>query len=131
MFVKTLAIVNNTVYNGVKPFDLTAMSKDLSISRLCDAYGGLLTEHRREVIRSYYDDDLSLAEIAENSGVSRQAALCSIRQAEKVLKDCESKVGYVKKIDSLKSALSEVYAALESGDADSAKTRLDAIIKDI
>ena len=45
------------------------MSKDLNVSRLCDVYGALLTEHRRELIREYYDNDLSLAEIAENSGI--------------------------------------------------------------
>ena len=107
------------------------MSKDLNISRLCDAYGGLLTEHRREIIRSYYDDDLSLAEIAENSGVSRQAALCSIRQAEKALKDCEIKIGYIQKMDSLTKALTEVSAALEAGDTDTAKLRIVAILKEI
>lgn len=50
------------------------MSKDLNISRLCDVYGALLTDHRREIVRNYYDDDLSLAEIAENFSITRQAA---------------------------------------------------------
>ncbi len=107
------------------------MGKDLSISRLCDAYGGLLTEHRRDIIRSYYDDDLSLSEIAENGGVSRQAALCSIRQAEKALKDCESKVGYIKKVDAITAELTAISKALDDGDVQTAKSRLDAIIKDI
>ncbi|MDE6401763.1 MAG: hypothetical protein K2L54_04030, partial [Clostridiales bacterium] len=79
------------------------MSKDLNVSRLCDVYGALLTDHRRELVREYYDNDLSLAEIAENSGITRQAALCSIKQAEKQLKDYEQKLG-----------LAELYRALET-----------------
>ena len=73
------------------------MSKDLNITRLCDAYGALLTEHRRQIIRDYYDNDLSLAEIAENYGITRQAALCSIKQAEKQLLEYESELKVVAK----------------------------------
>lgn len=107
------------------------MSKDLNISRLCDVYGGMLTEHRRNIVRSYYDDDLSLAEIAENSGVSRQAALCSIKQAEKALNSYEKSVGYVQKLDKLNEELNEVLNALERGENTLAQQKIKAIIKDL
>lgn len=99
------------------------MSKDLDITRLCDVYGGLLTEHRRDMIRSYYDYDLSLAEIAENSGITRQAALCSIRQAERQLRGYEDKLGLLARSDRLRTELVEI-AALAESDATAASERI-------
>ncbi len=106
------------------------MAKDLDISRLCDVYGGLLTEHRQNMIRSYYDDDLSLAEIGENSGITRQAALCSIRQAEKALKGYESMLQIVAKSDMLEERLSELRKQLD-GNIEQAKKMLDELITEI
>ncbi|MCH5165140.1 MAG: DNA-binding protein [Clostridiales bacterium] len=102
------------------------MSKDLNISRLCDVYGELLTEHRREVVRDYYDCDLSLAEIAENLGITRQAALCSIKQAEKQLNEYESKLGIAAKTDALERELKEILQSNES--MSNIKARLQTII---
>ena len=93
--------------NRFTPF---CMSKDLNISRLCDVYGALLTDHRREIVRNYYDDDLSLAEIAENFSITRQAALCSIKQAEKQLLSYEAALGVVAGADGLKRFLAELKA---------------------
>ncbi len=56
---------------------------DLTISRLIDVYGSLLTEHKREVAKLYYHFDLSLQEIAEEKGCSRQSisdTLSSVRE---------------------------------------------------
>ena len=46
--------------------------KNLEVAYLLDYYGGMLTEKQREVVELYYNEDLSLSEIAENSGISRQ-----------------------------------------------------------
>ncbi len=101
------------------------MEKDLNISRLCDVYGSLLTEHRREIVRSYYDYDLSLAEIAENFGITRQAALCSIRQAEEKLNGLEEKLGIMDKSDRLVKELNELYGkVVGNSDAQSTIARL-------
>ena len=51
------------------------MEKDLRYSMLLQIYGNLLTEKQQEVVGLYYDYDLSLAEISENLGISRQAVL--------------------------------------------------------
>ena len=99
------------------------MSKDLNVSRLCDVYGALLTEHRRELIREYYDNDLSLAEIAENSGITRQAALCSIKQAENQLYGYEEKIGLAALYRDLESLMSDM-----DSDVQTAKARLQNII---
>ena len=52
------------------------MAKDLEISFLLDFYGDMLTEKQREVIEFYYNEDLSLSEIADNEGITRQG--CAI-----------------------------------------------------
>lgn len=96
------------------------MAKDLTVSRLCDAYGALLTDHQLEILRSYYDDDLSLAEIAENHGITRQAALCSIKRAETLLRDYENKIGLMARTDKLTSDLEFLQTQL---DADIAKAK--------
>ena len=56
------------------------MQKDLNISFLNDIYGQLLTKRQREVIAQYYDYDLSLQEISDNIGISRQAFLDAIKK---------------------------------------------------
>lgn len=106
------------------------MSKDLSITRLCDAYGALLTEHRRQIIRNYYDDDLSLAEIAENYGITRQAALCSIKQAEKQLLEYEAELKIVENADRLQGLLEKALDDLDN-DVEQAKLALSNILTEL
>lgn len=100
------------------------MKKDLSISGLNDVYGVLLTPHQREVIRNYYDYDLSLAEIAENSGISRQAVRDVIVKAVEQLKFYEDKLGFSEKIKIMDSGISDALSSLEQGAYDDAKNVL-------
>ena len=58
------------------------MAKNLEITVLYDFYGDLLTEKQQEVIELYYNEDLSLAEIASLSGITRQGVRDSIKRAE-------------------------------------------------
>ena len=55
------------------------MSKNLDITLLLDFYGDLLTEKQRTFISYYYNDDLSLAEIAANEGITRQGVRDAIK----------------------------------------------------
>lgn len=48
------------------------MEKRVEFNRLLDFYGALLTEHRREIVRQYLEEDLSLQEIADSMGITRQ-----------------------------------------------------------
>ena len=66
------------------------MAKDLGYTILFDIYGALLTDKQRETLDLYYNEDLSLGEIAENSGVTRQAVLGCIQSAEERLAELES-----------------------------------------
>lgn len=100
------------------------MKKDLSISGLNDVYGVLLTPHQREIIRNYYDYDLSLAEIAENSGISRQAVRDVIVKAVEQLKFYEDKLGFSEKIKIMDGGISDALSSLEQGAYDDAKNVL-------
>ena len=79
------------------------MMKDLSISKLNDFYGMLLTDKQTELVRQYYDDDLSLGEIAENEGISRQAAYDAVVKGVKTLRELENGLKLVKVFDSLEA----------------------------
>ncbi len=69
------------------------MAKNLEFSILLDTYGDLLTEKQRIITGHYYDDDLSLAEIAENEGVTRQAVRDVIHRTELQLAAFEERLG--------------------------------------
>lgn len=67
--------------------------KDLKIGLLLDFYGDVLSERRRTVLDYYYNDDLSLAEIAAEIGISRQGVRELIKKAEEELFFYEEKLG--------------------------------------
>ena len=69
--------------------------KPLEMSLLFDFYGETLTEKQRELFDLYYNEDLSLAEIAEHAGITRQGVRDSIKRAEHTLRDMEDRLGLV------------------------------------
>lgn len=70
-------------------------SKPLEMSLLFDFYGETLTEKQRELFDLYYNEDLSLAEIAEHAGITRQGVRDSIKRAEHALHEMERSLGLV------------------------------------
>lgn len=73
------------------------MKDRFEISRLMDFYGSLLTEKQRGIMELYYNDDLSLAEIAEINSTSRQAIHDLINRCYKQFLSYESKLNLLKK----------------------------------
>lgn len=73
--VKQMNFTSLLESTGTKPGD-QRMAKDLEMGYLLDFYGEVLTEKQREMLRQYYNDDLSLSEIGENFGITRQCAGC-------------------------------------------------------
>ena len=77
--------------------------KNLSLSLLYDLYGSLLSEKKREAFEEYYLSDLSLAEIAEGTGTSRQAVRDLISRASAELVSFEEKLSLLQKRNELRS----------------------------
>lgn len=87
------------------------MAKNLEISILLDFYGDMLTEKQREVIEYYYNDDLSLSEIADNEGITRQGVRDSIKRAELQLLEMEERLGLARRFREMRSGLEQISAA--------------------
>ena len=91
------------------------MAKDLNVTILLDVYGQLLTEKQRNAIDMYYNEDLSLSEIADVIDISRQGVRESIKQGEK---HYEEKLGIVERFHNISSKLEKLNALLENTDFD-------------
>ncbi len=89
------------------------MSKNLEIAFLLDFYGDMLTEKQRNFIDFYYNKDLSLSEIAENEGITRQGVRDAIKRAEAQLIDMESKLKLASKFSELSRGLNEIKECAE------------------
>ena len=111
--------------------------KNMKIAYLIDFYEDLLDAHVSSVMRAYYDDDLSLAEIAEGDGISRQGVRHLIKKGEEEILFLESKLALAKRHEELLSvcaSLSEISARLEMeeafvGDASEIRRVIEVITK--
>lgn len=101
--------------------------KDLSLTILFDIYGGLLSANEKDAFEYYYCDDLSLSEIAEIMKMTRQGVRDNVVRAEKLLRDCEEKLGLKKKFSETERLLSIAKNALASGNIRLAEEELDKI----
>lgn len=85
----------------------------LSRSMLLDFYGELLTEKQRTCFDMHYNEDLSLSEIAEMLGISRQGAWDNIRRAEMAMEDVEKKTGLIGRFEENRRTLEKLKETLE------------------
>lgn len=85
-------------------------------SMLLDFYGELLTPRQRQCYDLHYNEDLSLSEIAEQCGVSRQGVWDNIRRAESALSQMEEKTGLIRRFGQYRETLERVSAGLKEAD---------------
>lgn len=83
-------------------------SQNLDISLLLDFYGEMLTFRQREMLELYYDDDLSLSEISEHAGITRQGVRDAVKRAEAQLFELEDKIGMVRRFGRVKELISDI-----------------------
>ena len=97
------------------------MEENVKISILLETYGNLLTEKQYDLLDNYYNNDLSLSEIAEIEGITRQAVRDNLKKGESKLFEYEEKLGVMKKTlmqeESIASILSEI-AKIENKSSD-------------
>ena len=89
------------------------------LALLFDHYGGMLTEKQRDCFDMRYNQDLSLGEIAEELGVSRQAVNDNLTRTEALLRRMEENIGSVKRDMQIRSAVQEILDAAAVLDASS------------
>ncbi|MDD5952508.1 MAG: sigma factor-like helix-turn-helix DNA-binding protein [Oscillospiraceae bacterium] len=84
------------------------MAKNLESSFLLDFYGSLLGEKQRRLFAQYYDDDLSLSEIADLEGMTRQGVRDAVKRAEHQLGEMEAKLGLARRFQQVQQGLLEI-----------------------
>lgn len=101
-------------------------SDPFALTLLFDYYGDLLTEKQKICFDLYYNQDLTLAEIAEEAGISRQGVHDSIARAEAALRTMEDKIGCVRRDMRLRQVMEEISALARelAGQEDEAASRL-------
>ena len=103
----------------------------LKRSMLLDYYGELLTPRQRECYELHYNDDLSLSEIAEQCGISRQGAWDNIRRASEALEEMEEKTGLIRRLSETERHLRHLCALLKEIRSRAAENRdLDRLLQE-
>ena len=88
--------------------------KDLTVVMLLDFYGDLLTEKQRNVIELYYDEDLSLGEIAEHENITRQGVRDCIKRGEQTMREMEEKLGMMRRFSGYNETFGSIISAAET-----------------
>ena len=108
--------------------------KNMRLAYLIDFYIDLLDTHSQSILRAYYDDDLSLAEIASGEGISRQGIRHIIKKSEELILFYEEKLGLARKYEELEGAaelLSSIKSEILASDMDgreSISSKIDGAI---
>ena len=107
------------------------MNKKVEISMLCDIYGKLLTEKQFEFINDYYNNDLSLSEIAENNNITRQAVRDIIKKGERKLFEYEEKLLFMKKTITQEQKIQAILSELTKIQTNSSDRKIANILDSI
>ena len=113
-----------------------AMKDDIErveyVSMLYDFYGSLLSDSQNEIMALYHEDNLSLSEIAEELGQTRQAVHYNLRKAEKALKSYEEKLGLVASYKENRLLAQKLFSIIDSaGIAESYAEKIKKIVEQI
>ena len=107
------------------------MAKNLEITILLDFYGDMLTPKQREFLDYYYNQDLSLAEIAANVGITRQGVRDAIKRAECQLTDMEQRLKLVERFKEVNKGLEEIMECAARINEENRRTALSREINDL
>lgn len=91
------------------------MPKELAMAVLFDLYGKVMGSRQREIFEDYYDNDLSLGEIAERFGITRQGVRDYIKRAEARLLELEEELGLLRRLEEQDRAARRIIALCQRG----------------
>jgi len=89
------------------------MTDKAKMAMLLDFYGDVLTDKQREAMDMYYNNDYSLSEIAENTGISRQGVRDRLQKSENIILELESKLHLFERFRAMKEDVSRIISQLE------------------
>ena len=107
------------------------MEKNVQISMLNKIYGRLLTQKQYEIIDDYYNNDLSLSEIAENNQITRQAVRDILKKGEKKLFEYEEKLMFMKRMLNQEKRIEKVLAELTKIQVNDSDKEISNILENI
>ena len=107
------------------------MEKNVEVSMLLQIYGELLTEKQYRVIDYYYNEDLSLSEIAENEEITRQGVRDIIKKGEKKLFEYEEKLLFMKKTINQEKLVQHILVNLNKIQKDSSDQKVTNILEEV
>ena len=107
------------------------MEKKIEISILLDIYSNLLTEKQYEFLNDYYNNDLSLSEIAENEGITRQAVRDNLKKGENKLFEYEEKLGLMRKQIMQEEQIANIISELSKLTTKSSDKEVAKVLEDV
>lgn len=107
------------------------MEKKVEISILLDIYSNLLTEKQYEFLNDYYNNDLSLSEIAENEGITRQAVRDNLKKGENKLFEYEEKLGIMRKQIMQEEQIANILSEISKINSKSSDKEIADVLEDV
>ena len=107
------------------------MEKNVKISMLNQFYSALLTQKQYQIIKDYYDNDLSLSEIAENNKITRQAVRDILKKGEKKLFEYEEKLQFMKRTLNQEKKIEKVLFELTKIQKNDSDKQIASILENI
>lgn len=103
----------------------------IKISILLDIYGKLLTDKQFDMLNDYYNNDLSLAEIAENENITRQAVRDNLKKGEKKLFYYEEKLEIMKKNEKQEEQIASILSEINNLTESSSDREIAVVLEDV
>lgn len=107
------------------------MENNVKISILLEIYGKLLTEKQRELLENYYNNDLSLSEIAENENITRQAVRDNLKKGENKLFEYEEKLGIMRKTKEQEEQIAKVLSEITKIESKMTDSQIAEVLEDV
>ena len=107
------------------------MENNVKISILLEIYGNLLTEKQRTLLENYYNNDLSLSEIAENEQITRQAVRDNLKKGENKLFEYEEKLGIMRKTNEQEEQIAKVLSELTKIESKMTDKQIAKVLEDV
>ena len=90
------------------------IAKNVNMSLLLDFYGDMLSEKQKQAMELYYNEDLSLAEVAELTGLTRPGVRDRLKKSEAILQNLETNLHLLERFEFMKNEIADITEKLEA-----------------